>query len=298
MKRESRVTMTIIGTVAAVAAVVGWLLTPEPTHMNAEHYADESELRRYDFSGDAETLKLDGPLNEISGVAFDDEGRLFGHNDEKGDVFQIDPKTGDVLKRFSLEGKVREDFEGIALVGETFFLVASDGTLYAFEDASDGEETPYRKIKTPLKKDNDVEGLCYDLATESLLVACKEDPGDKDYDDFRAVYSFSLADEEMDEKPRFLIERKRLEKFSEHDEFKPSAIERHPIGGTFFVLGGKGRVVVELSPEGDVLAAATLDPKRHRQPEGLAFTLDGTMYVADESAGAGGRITVYPYRSK
>ena len=62
-----------------------------------------SELSKYNFKPEESlVIKLPGELQEISGLTMTDDGRLFGHNDEKGFVYQIDYSNGNVIKKFSL----------------------------------------------------------------------------------------------------------------------------------------------------------------------------------------------------
>ena len=57
--------------------------------------------------------------------------------------------------------------------------------------------------------DNDVEGLCYDPKNNSLLLACKGNPGKK-YKGNRAVYEFSLDRKKLNKKPKFLLPVKEI----------------------------------------------------------------------------------------
>ena len=106
-------------------------------------------LDRHDFRRRTSRFDLPGRLNEISGLAFTPDGRLFGHDDERGRVHEIDPGTGEVGKRFDLgEDMVRDDFEGMAIAGERFFLISSRGWLYEFREVGDRESAPYRVTDT------------------------------------------------------------------------------------------------------------------------------------------------------
>ncbi|HSH75825.1 MAG TPA: hypothetical protein VLA09_09090, partial [Longimicrobiales bacterium] len=85
-------------------------------------------LDRHDFGRRSARFDLPGRLDEISGLAVTTDGRLFGHDDERAVVHEIDPGAGAVEKRFSLgDPPLRGDFEGIAVVGERFFMVTSGG---------------------------------------------------------------------------------------------------------------------------------------------------------------------------
>ena len=154
---------------------------------------DKTTIKSLSFNPEnRQSVKLPNILQELSGLAMTKDGRLFGHNDEKADVYQINPDNGKIVKSFSLGKKtLKKDFEGIAIVDDLFYLVTSDGDLYKFKEGEDKSEVSYKKYETRLSSKNDVEGLCYDPDTETLLLACKGYPG-KSYDGKRAVYSFSL----------------------------------------------------------------------------------------------------------
>jgi len=256
------------------------------------------------------SVKLPDQLNEISGLACAPDGRIFAHNDEKGIVYQINYQNGKILKSFSLGKKlIREDFEAIAIVENEFYLVTSSGVIYIFKEGEDEEDVKYKKYKTFLSSDNDVEGLCYDPDNNSLLLACKGNPGKK-YSGYRTVYEFSLSDKELKKEPRFLISIKDIlsdqesgftSKLSEFflltdNTFAPSDIARNPVTGTFFILSFKGRMIVEIDKKGKILGKVQLDAKQHDQPEGITFTKDNDLLISDEGNDKHARITCYPFK--
>ena len=269
-------------------------------------------LARYALDGQNRTTsKLPKKLTELSGLAVSSDGRLFGHNDEKADIYQINEQSGDIIKSFSLGDKtVKKDFEGLAIAGDIFYLVTSSGTLYEFSEGNDRSRVSYKKYTTNLSARNDVEGLCYDTDTHSLLLACKGDPG-KGYAGSRAVYSFSLTNKKLNKKPRFLIPIKDIketdfgftQKVSDffllsEETFAPSGIEKHPQTGTFFILAAKGRLIIEIAAEGNLLGLMELDKKHHPQPEGITFNRDNLLIIGDEGGHGKATITLYPLSAK
>jgi hypothetical protein len=58
-------------------------------------------------------------------------------------------------------------------------------------------------------------------------------------------------------------------------------------------------MIVVAERDGKVIQAYPLDPQQYKQPEGIAFGSDRTLYISNESAGKGpANILVMPYRSK
>lgn len=251
--------------------------------------------------------KLSKKLNEISGLTMNDRDHLFAHNDEKSVVYQLNTKSGKILKKFTVGKKIQnEDFEGICFANGLFYLVTSNGDIYEFAEGEDNEEVKYKKYKTFLNSDNNVEGLCYDPNHNSLLLACKGDPGKK-LKGNRAVYEFSLEDKKLKKKPRFLLPVKKImenyqKDFSsklgeffliKDDTFAPSGIEYNAATGNFYVLSFKGRLIVEINDSGKIVNQYLLDSKYHRQPEGITFTQYNKMIISDEAAGKKAMLTVY-----
>lgn len=253
----------------------------------------DSELSKYNFEPEESLkIKLPGELQEISGLTMTDDGRLFGHNDEKGFVYQIDYSNGDIIKKFSLGKKYeREDFEGIAYAKNKFYMVSSNGDIYEFDEGNDGESVTYNILKTGLKSKYDVEGLCYDSETNSLLLACKGYPG-KGFKKKKAVYSFSLNEMKLEKEPRFLIDLTEIKK-----TFNPSGIERNPNTGTFFIIAANGNAIIEISKDGKLVDKKKLPPVIHEQPEGITFAPDKSLIISDEGDFTRGSIVIHKYLS-
>ncbi len=273
--------------------------------------ADRPLLGRYDLRRPDARMKLPAELAEISGITFDDAGRLFAHDDERGTVYELDPRSGDIIKRFSIYERrwfgndpVAADFEDIAFVGGRFYMVTSSGVIYAFAEGEDGSLVEAVRHETFLNDLYDVEGLCHDPATNSLLLACKENPGaislktllfkrKKAAAAFKPVFSFSLETLSLLKEPRFLLDAETLRKAGNGKPFKPSAIERHPVTGDFFVLSARSRLLVEVDGAGKVRFSAKLDRKDHPQAEGLAFGPRLGMFISNEGAKKKFRLFLY-----
>lgn len=289
-------------------ATLGLVLLSTPVQ------AEESMLSRYDLEKPFSRLKLSAELKEISGITLTGDDRLFAHDDEKGTVYQLDRRTGAIIKRFFIFEKrwfgddpVIGDFEDIAVAGKRFYMVTSAGVIYVFGEGKDGTKVEAVRHETFLNDLFDVEGLCHDPQTDALLLACKEFPAEvslkelllkkkKSKVKLKPVYSFSLANTMLDKEPRFLIDSKPLKKRSSEKKFKPSAIARHPQSGTFFILASKGKLLVEVDADGSVLDVARLPEKDHHQPEGLAFTSDNEMLISNEGVLGSASLLRYPMR--
>lgn len=251
-------------------------------------------LKRYPLSdSEGSSEKLPGVLQEISGLAITADGRLFAHNDERANIYQIDPTTGDVVKAFSV-GVLGApgDFEGIAISGERFFLITSAGDLLEFREGEAGSTVRYRVHRLNLGMVCEMEGLAVDPSRGTLLLPCKTPRADR-LKDHLVVFSLNLDSMELDPAPRVAIPLEELDSRGLGDKFHPSAIEVHPETGSLILVAAREEAMVELSPDGEILATEELKRKKHPQPEGLAFLPDGSLVLADEGQGNRGTITRY-----
>lgn len=255
----------------------------------------DGSLGWYDLASEnPKLLKLGPQLTEISGITFTPDDRLFGHCDEYADIFEIDPESGSIIKKFSLGDMlvVKGDFEDIAFAEGMFYLLESKGKLYRFAEGKDGGFVTYKTFATELSAKDDVEGLCFDSSTNSLLLACKETPS-SEYGKDKLVFTYSLASMSFSSKPRFIIPFKEIKNNSAEGKFNPSGISRNPLTGTFYVIAARGNMIIELSADGNILGQMELPESVHRQAEGIAFKTDGTLYISNEGKGKTAVIAVY-----
>jgi uncharacterized protein YjiK len=192
------------------------------------------------------------------------------------------------------EKAVRGDFEGIAIAGARYFLVTSAGGIVEFADAGNGEWVPYFTHRGLPAEDCEVEGLEYDARTDSLLLACKT-PHAKSIRDQLVIFAFSLARMSAEPQPRFAVPLDFLKTADLGSRLSPSGLAIHPTAGTIFVLAGRENLLVELSSDGRPLGARRLAGRNHRQAEGIAFSADGTLWIADEGGNGRAKLTRYPF---
>jgi uncharacterized protein YjiK len=243
-----------------------------------------------------DTLRWNLPkrLNEISGLALSADERLFAHDDERGVIYQIDWHQGRLTKAFSLgDPPPRADFEGIAIAGENFYLVTSDGVLYRTTEGGDGAHVPYERIDTGTGARCEIEGLAYDARRAVLLLGCKT-PRDPALKGHVTVFAWSPERRTIDEQASFSVPEKPFAAPLDAPHFNPSSVEVSRDGAHLYLLAGRQRALAEVDLDGGVVAVTRLPAKQHRQPEGLTIGPDGELIIADE--GGGGRATLAIYR--
>ncbi len=233
-------------------------------------------------------------LREISGLALTSRGTVLTHDDNIGRVYEIDPRTGIMLKVFSLEGGVRADFEAITIAGSDIYMLRSNGKIYKFKEGGDAEQVPYSVYDTGLGKECEFESIAYEADSSRLLLACKK---------FRkksAVKELVIYHVPLPLGDRSAITALRV---PIHDvigsnkwkNFHPSDMNIDPFTKNYVIVASKEKGLIVVTPDGEVLRSEPL-PGDHRQPEGVAITPDRILLVSDEANVKPPAITLYRWR--
>jgi uncharacterized protein YjiK len=234
-------------------------------------------------------------LREISGLALTARGTVFTHDDNVGRVSEIDPRTGILLKSFSLAGLEKGDFEAITIAGQDIYLMASNGKIYKFREAADGEQVPFQIYDTGLGKECEFESMTYEPDSSRLLMACKRIL-DKNQGKELRIYMLPLP---LRNPPvvsnTMAIPIDEVRQKNKWKNFRPSDMNIDPFTGNYVIVASREKAYVVVTPEGDVVKSLPL-PGDHRQAEGIAITRDSLMLVSDEANVTPPKITVYRWR--
>ena len=266
--------------------------------LHSSVYPSASIQDAYTFEKPDVFIELPNELKEISGITLFDEDHLAAVQDERGKIYKIHIQTGELVEddRFEDDG----DFEDLVRIEDTFFILRSDGDIFE-ATGWPVKKKDTKKYETFLDAKHDTEGIAYDDKNSRLLIACKEYPG-KGLKDQRAIYAFDLITRTMVKEPAFTIDLGRLSELvpehplnksirrlvgplMESSSFKPSAIAIHPHTSHLFVLSSVQKLLVALTPQGDIDALWPLSDKLFKQPEGLTFLPNGDLFISNEGAG-------------
>ena len=245
---------------------------------------------------------LPGELEEISGLAFMKPNYLACINDEQGVLFVYDPAMRTIVRRiaFGPDG----DYEGVSIAGDTAYILKSNGQISMFNLVTINEKgTVLRYELSHLKRCN-AEGLVYNPLLERLLIACKENPHKLGLKGDRVIYSFDPGNGILDSLPWTLLRASEIERElgnfpvskKNHRPVKPSGLAVHPVTAQLYVLASVGKLLMILDGEGQLIQLVPLNYRLFRQPEGICFGPDGTLYVASEGRGGSGYILVFHAR--
>ena len=268
---------------------------------------------KYDLSTADYSCNMPGSLVEISALGFIDDETMIAVNDEKADLFFLDKNTCKVNEQVDF-GK-NGDYEGVEYVDGIAYMLKSNGNIYPYNIKS---KSSLETIKTALKTVNDVEGLGYDRDLNMLVLACKGSPDLTDYSKKKtrkAFYGLDLEKKTLIEDPLWIIEDSQLfdfyesylkdegqsqksikKKLSRLKSFSPSGIAKHPIDNSYYILSSVGKLLVVCTGQGEIQHIEFLDASMCVQPEGIAFTTDGAMYISNEGKSFIGKIQGFDYK--
>ena len=233
-------------------------------------------------------------LREISGLTLTANGNLLAHDDEVARIFEIDPKSGIVLKRFSLEGAPHGDFEAIAMVGTDLYLLHSNGNLFKFKEGGDGDVVAYTKHTTGLGKECEFESMAYEADSSRLLLACKK-VGSKSMKDDLVIYRVPLPISDSSLITALTIPLTAVIGANRWKNFEPSDMAIDPKTRNYVLVASLQKALAVITPSGNVVRSGPL-PGSHPQPEGLAITNDNIMIISDEATTKPAVITLYRWR--
>jgi uncharacterized protein YjiK len=233
-------------------------------------------------------------LREISGLALTSRGTVLTHDDNIGRVYEIDPKTGILLKGFSLAGGVRGDFEAITIAGSDVYLLRSNGKIYKFKEGLDASQVPYSIYDTGLGKQCEFESMVFEPDSSRLVLVCKkflEKKAPKEV----LIFHVPLPFGDPAKITALQIPIKDVIGSNKWTNFHPSDINIDPFTRNYVIVGSKEKGLIVVTPDGGVVRSEPL-PGDHRQPEGIAITPDSLLLVSDEANVKPPAITLYRWR--
>lgn len=240
--------------------------------------------RNTDTYSIVEQWELPDILTEVSDISWIEDDVIAAVQDEDGIVFLYNLKSSKIIKKINFAGS--GDYEGMAILGNTAYVVRSDGKIFEIVNFQK-ENFTVNEYETPLTEKQDIEGLTLDKKNNRLLLSIKEEePGNKNY---KGIYGFDLRNKKLREQPVYKI---GLDDpiFKKIKTIKPSEIALHPQTGQLFVLDAKVPMLVIYSADGNSQKIYYFKKKEFAQPEGLTFDTSGNLYISNEGDDGAGNI--------
>lgn len=226
-------------------------------------------------------------LKEISGIAYINNGRFACVQDEVGKIFIFNTGTNTIEKEipFAASG----DYEGIAIVGSTAYILRADGKLFEVNNYL-GNKPAVIMHTTHLTEKHDVEGLCYDKKNNRLLLAIKEN--EQNTKEYKGIYAFDIESKKLAAVPvhKIYLSDDIWKDVKNKDKIKPSDLEVHPSTGDLYILDGPESKLLVMGANGAKKNLYQLNTSEFPQPEGISFTETGDLYISNEGKGGTGNI--------
>lgn len=241
-------------------------------------------------------------LKEISALSMSQDNELICLQDEDAVIFMYNLDENVITNRIMF-GKTA-DFEGIERVGETIYVLQSNGTIH--EIINPGKSNQEIIIhKNFLSGKNDAEGLGYDSDTNSLLIACKGKAGDSKYmEGKKAIYRFDLATKSLEFEPIILFDKQDLHTYIKEHDLKELSFKRkkkmpfNPSGiatkdGFYYTIASIGNMLIVTDKAGNIQYVSKIGRGFLPKPEGITFDKDNRLIIASEAKNETARIAVF-----
>lgn len=229
---------------------------------------------------------MPSPLKEISGIACIDDNRFACVQDELGKIFIFNPTTNTIEKEITFGES--GDYEGIAIVGSTAYVMRADGKLFEVENYVGKPNVVMHT--THLTEKQDVEGLCYDKKNNRLLLSIKEN--EENTKDYKGIYAFDLASKKLAATPVHKIDLTHSiwNDVEDKDKIKPTDLDVHPSTGDIYILDGPDPKILVIGADGSKKNLYFLSTEEFVQPEGISFTDSGDLFISNEGKKGTGNI--------
>lgn len=232
-----------------------------------------------------EKFNMPESLLEISGIAFyhSKGDTIYSIQDEDGRLFRQAWK--EKKQKHVIFGK-RGDYEDLAILNETIFILESKGILYEFPFA-DAAKEELKDVKTWKKilPEGEYESIYADQQTNQLYLLCKNCKSDKKDETMSgSIFTYDPVAKQLISSGKFSMD---LSKLIENEDIlktglKASALTRDPHTGEWYILSSVNKVLIVATPDWKVKSVHRLNSSIFNQPEGLAFDDQMNLYISNE----------------
>jgi len=251
-----------------------------------EQTVEQPSVLRRDYRAAIQALPVAGVSNNLSGLTFDpDRNHLWAVVNNPTQLLALD-RGGEVLQRVALEGF--NDTEAVAYLGDGMLVVVEErrqnlvviAVPDSHTDRIQREGHPFLTLKLSAPDNNEYEGISYDKANDRLFLVRERKPMRLyEIGGFRATLEGDLSLDIYEH--RDLVRNKVF-------ATDLSSVHYHDETGNLLLLSDESRMIIEFSPQGNVVAYRNLRPgfagleNRIPQAEGLAMDNAGSVFVVSE----------------
>ncbi|PIQ20004.1 MAG: hypothetical protein COW65_17500 [Cytophagales bacterium CG18_big_fil_WC_8_21_14_2_50_42_9] len=237
-----------------------------------------------------EKWEMPGILREISGIAYLGKNQFACVQDESGVIFIYNTATKKIDRQITFGAT--GDYEGIALVGRTAYVLRSNGKIFEVNNI-DTQSPKIKEYDTPLTSKNDVEGLTYDAKNNRLLLAIKG--AETNTTDYKGIYAFNLKTKQLSAQPVLklslsdpMLQESKSKK--PENSLQPSDIAVNPQTGEIYLTESANAHLLILNADGSIKERYALGKDDFSQPEGITFSPSGDVFISNEGKKEKGNI--------
>ncbi|WP_405198755.1 SdiA-regulated domain-containing protein [Christiangramia sp. LLG6405-1] len=249
------------------------------------------QLNDYDFNDVeksyeiVESWELPSELNEVSGMVYNEDGLMICVQDEDGILFTFDMETKEIIKthKFSYSG----DYEALTYLDGVYWVAESNGRIIDISDL-DVADQELEGIQLDFEYRNNIEGMT--ATPDGKLWITVKDRNLDNSSGYKGVYEYDPETRKLQKEPilRVDYEDPKFERLKTHNPRKllrPSDLALHPLTGDLYILDAEFQKVIITDQQGGIKSIHLLDPAEFEQPEGIAFSKDGRIFISNERVG-------------
>ncbi len=238
--------------------------------------------------------KLPIELDEISGLFYHAaDNSLFAIQDERGLLYKIFPDEEVAIERWKFADG--GDFEEVIVWDDAFYVLKSNGNISCFKFDAAGEPVG-QELPFPFGKGNEFEAMYADPKLGKIVIICKDCVDDKKKEittwlfDPKSLQFDSSALKIDAEGVAGALGQKSI-------RFKPSGAAIHPLTGELYIISAVNKMLIVTDRQGRTQSIYKLPVQYFKQPEGIAFSPKGTLYISNEAADIGvANVLIFDYQ--
>lgn len=249
----------------------------------------------YDFT-QPRVIRLPLELDEISGLTYwGPDSSLLAINDEQGYLYKIPVRAPHNIGRWKFAAG--NDYEDIAIVDSTFFVLRSNGDVVAFRYTDDADSVYQETISFDKGPGNEFEAICALPGQHRLLLVCKN--CDQDNKKTLSLFWLDAITHRIEEaEGRILTEKIAKAAGRKSMRFKPSAAAFSPVDHRLYLVSSVNKMLVIID-NNEPVGIYRLDARLFKQPEGMTFSPRGDLFISNEAADVGvAEILIFPYQPR
>jgi hypothetical protein len=245
--------------------------------------------REFDLTVPTKIYELPKSLHEISGIATMNDSIVACIADNKGEVYfyNLNSKAiGDKLK-FASKG----DFEDIAVVKDTIYVLDSKGIIWIIRDYL--HHALVTSVILNIEAPFELEGLCN--REDTLFIAAK-------YfhniirDEAGTLPVWRLSPELTIDKQLFALpDFVEVNSSKMAIPFHTSAMVFDDAAQQWYFISTHGKLFIQCSYNGDIKNALSLSAQEFSQPEGICFSPAGDLLISNEGREGQGTILMFSH---